>query len=409
MMSKYNKISLKQLLKIVCAIAFLIPFFCFSQNVGIKTQSPSQTLDINGSLRIRSINTAGTSTVKDSVMVFENDGVVKYASSSQIIQQIPQGFFPMVTNSKLTGTGTSSNPLGIPSLSASINQALGWDNTSGWIPVHQISSSNWLSVGNSNTLSTNFLGATNDISFNIRSNNTTMLQFGRRQTLGLFDSSNTGLYPYNQPNDAVAYIRGTNGNSSLQFESSMSQIYKPVFFTDSSGNFGFRGSAAGNDWFEATSSGSNNDGSLRFTIGDDGNEPIVFRKYNNSTNSYVEMMRMKGLGLDNRVTVGINVNGNQPNSTFEVKGSVSRSISTITASTTLTEAQYTLLLNNSNTITVTLPSASGSRGRIYVLKKLTSSTVNISSYLNRLSSSSTVLPNGVTQLQSDGTNWQQIN
>ena len=121
------------------------------------------------------------------------------------------------------------------------------------------------------------------------------------------------------------------------------------------------------------------------------------------------MMRMQGLGLNNRVTVGINVNGSQPNSTFEVKGSVSRSISQITASTTLTESQYTVLLNNSNTITITLPSASAFRGRIYVLKKLTSNTVNISSYLNRLSSSATVLPNGVTQLQSDGTNWQQIN
>lgn len=409
MMLNFNKIILKQLFIIACAIVFLIPFFCFSQNVGIKTQSPTQTLDVNGSLRVRSINTAGTNTAKDSILVFENDGVLKYASSSQIIQQVPQGFFPMTTNAKLTGTGTSSNPLGISSLSASINQALGWDNLLGWTPVHQISSSNWLTVGNSNTLATNFLGATSDISFNIRSNNTTMLQFGRRQTLGLFDSSNTGLYPYNQPNDAVAYIRGTNGNSSLQFESSMSQIYKPVFFTDSNGNFGFRGSAGGNDWFEVTSSGSSNNASLQFTIGDEGNEPIVFRKYNNSTNSFVEMMRMKGLGLNNRVTVGINVNGNQPNSTFEVKGSVSRSISRITASTTLTESQYTVLLNNSNTITVTLPSASASRGRIYVLKRLTSNTVNISSYLNRLSSSATVLPNGVTQLQSDGTNWQQIN
>lgn len=407
-MSNFNKTQMN-LFKTVYAIVFLLPFFCFSQNIGIKTQSPTQTLDVNGSIRVRSINTAGTSTVKDSILVFENDGVLKYASSSQIIQQVPQGVFPMVTNAKLTGTGTSSNTLGISSLSAGINQALGWNNLLGWTPVDQISSSNWLSVGNGNTLATNFLGATNDISFDIRSNNTTMLQFGRRQTLGLFDSSITGLYPYNQPNDAVAYIRGTNGNSSLQFESSMSQTYKPVFFTDSNGNFGFRGSAAGNDWFEVTSSGISNNASLQFTIGDEGNEPIVFRKYNNSTNSFIEMMRMQGLGLNNRVTVGINVNGSQPNSTFEVKGSVSRSISQITASTTLTESQYTVLLNNSNTITITLPSASAFRGRIYVLKKLTSNTVNISSYLNRLSSSATVLPNGVTQLQSDGTNWQQIN
>lgn len=382
--------------------------FAWSQKVGVKTTSPTETLDINGSLRVRGINLTGTTALKDRIMVFENDGVVKYVTSSAIIRQMPLGFFGLNTASSLVGNGNVANPLGIASLSANTNQALGWDGTK-WLPVDQLSSSNWLFVGNSNTTSTNLLGTINDISMSIRSNNTTMLQFGKRNTLNLYDSSNTGLYPYNQQDNSVSYIRGTNGNSSLQFESSTSQSYKPVFFTTSDGNFGFRGSSAGNDWFEVSSSGSSNNGSLQFTIGDNGDEPIIFRKYNKSTDTFVEMMRMQGLGLNNLVRVGINMQGNVANSTLQINGSVTKKVDVINADTTLTEFQHTVFINNSSSINVTLPTASTCKGRIYILKKLSSGTVNITSFINRNSSNSNVLSARVTQLQSDGSNWQQIN
>lgn len=379
-----------------------------SQNIGINTTLPTKSLDVNGNLRVRGNLQRASNAAKDSIMVFENDGIVKYTSASKIIQQIPTGYFPMVKNSTLKGTGTTANQLGIYQMSANTNQALGWTG-SYWQPVDQLSSSNWLFVGNSNTTNVNILGNVNDAIMDIRSNNTSMLQVGTRQTLNLYDSSNTGLYPYNQPNNSVSYIRGTGGNSSLQFESSSSLSYKPVFFTDSDGNFGFRGSAAGNDWFEVASKGSSNNGSLQFTIGDDGNEPIIFRKFNATTKTYVEMMRMQGTGLSNIVRTGINLNGNTPNSTFQVNGSISKSISTKSTSTTLTELDYVVLINNSSTITITLPSAATCIGRIYILKRQTSQIVNISDYLNRLSATSSSLPNGVTQIQSDGANWQQIN
>lgn len=385
----------------------LLSTFTYAQNVGILTNSPTKTLDINGDLRVRKINLKGSVMAKDSVLVLDGKGVFKFVKSTNIIKQVPEGTFPMVASSDFLGNGTIQNPLGFTQLSAQINQALGW-TASGWKPVNQISASNWLFVGNNNTAESNFLGTTNDIAMNIRSNNTPILSFGRRQTLGLFDGSNTGLYPYNQANNSVSYIRGTNGNSAMQFESLSSKLYKPVFFTTSDGNFGFRGSAAGDDWFEVASDGANNNGSLKFTIGDDGNEPIVFRKLNKDSGNYVELMRMQGIGLNNTVRVGVNTNGIVANSTFEVNGSVSRSIESITTNKILGENNYSIILNTTIS-SITLPAANSCKGRIYILKKASTQSVTISSYSNRLSVNVTSLPSGVTHLQSDGANWQQIN
>lgn len=340
-------------------------------------------------------------------MVTDGKGNLKYVSSTKIMEQIPLGRFPMQTTNFFQGNGTAGNPLKIANLSAQVSQVLGWTAT-GWNPITQTSASNWSFSGNANTLAANLLGTITDVIMNISSNNTTMLSFGRRQTLGLFDESSTGLYPYNQADNSVSYIRGSNGVSAMQFESASSLKYKPLFYTAAGGNFGFRGSAAESDWFEVASNGTSNDGSLGFTIGDDGNEPIIFRKFNKDTKSYVELMRMQGTGLNSEVRVGINTNGQVANSTFEVKGSIAKTVKAVTANVILRELDYTSVLNASVS-TVTLPAATSCRGRIYILKKTSTQTVTISSYRNRINLATTNLPQGTVQLQSDGTNWQQIN
>jgi hypothetical protein len=78
------------------------------------------------------------------------------------------------------------------------------------------------------------------------------------------------------------------------------------------------------------------------------------------------------------VKVGIG-NGNQtPNSTLDVKGSVSKSIVTKTADYTPTDQDYTILYT-SNGPDLTLPSANSCKGRIYVVATtdFSSSTVKI--------------------------------
>jgi hypothetical protein len=285
-------------------------------------------------------------------------------------------------------------------------QVLTWNGTNtNWAPANP---NNWLLTGNNNaTYNTNFLGTINDVPMTIRSNNTAMLEVGRRQTLGLYDSSNTGLFPYNQPNASVAYVRGTGGNSALQFEASGASFYKPIFFTDSDGNFMMRGSSAATDFFEMGSAGSANNGSFICTIGDDGDEPIIFRKYNYNPAGYVELMRLQGTGLNNTVRAGINTNGITANSTLQVVGSVSKSIVSTATALTLDDTHYTVIVTAN--VNITLPAANSCTGRYYIVKKTFNGTSTISSYIDNNASASTSLVRGVYHLQSDGTNWQRLN
>jgi hypothetical protein len=315
------------------------------------------------------------------------------------------------TNATLTGSGFNGSVLGLAQQGATLNQVLKWNGTT-WLPgtetgVTPINS--WLYTGNSTgvTYPANFLGTTTDVPMSIRSNNTAMLEVGRRQTIGLYDATNTGLFPYNQPNASVMYVRGTAGNSALEFESSGAAFYKPIFFTDSDGNFKMRGSSAGTDFFDLGSSGTANNGRLDFTIGDDGDEPIVFSKYNYTPVATIEMMRMQGTGLNNAVRVGINMAGTVANSTFQVRGSVATNIVTTAAALTLNETNYTVIV--SANVNITLPAANTCTGRIYIIKKTVNGNSNISNFINNNAAVANTIARGVFQLQSDGTNWQQIN
>ena len=315
------------------------------------------------------------------------------------------------TNTTLTGSGFNGSALGLAQQGATLNQVLKWNGTT-WLPATETAVTpinSWLYTGNSTgvTYPANFLGTTTDVPMSIRSNNTAMLEVGRRQTIGLYDVTNTGLFPYNQANASVMYVRGTAGNSALQFESSGAAFYKPLFFTDADGNFKMRGSSAGTDFFELGSSGAANNGRLDFTIGDDGDEPMVFSKYNYTPEATIEMMRMQGTGLNNAVRVGINVDGTVANSTFQVKGSVATNIVTTTAALTLNETNYTVIVTAN--VTITLPAANTCTGRIYIIKKTFNGNSPISNFINNNAATVNTLSRGVFQLQSDGTNWQQIN
>jgi hypothetical protein len=311
-------------------------------------------------------------------------------------------------NTTLTGAGTTTSPLGLAQQGAITGQVLKWNGTN-WLPGNEAASLNWLITGNSNAVyNTNFIGTINDVPLTLRSNNTPMLEVGRRQTIGLLDQTGTGLFPYNQPNASVMYVRGTGGVSALQFEANGASFYKPIFFTDADGNFVMRGSSAGTDFFEMGSGGATgNNGRFNFTIGDDGDEPIIFSKYNYTPVSTVEMMRLQGTGLNNEVRVGINTAGVTANSTFQVTGSISTSIITTAANLTLNATHYTVILTANATIT--LPAANTCTGRMYIIKKTANGNATISTYIDNSGAASTTLQRDVYQLQSDGTNWQKIN
>lgn len=105
-----------------------------SSQIGINTQKPTETLDVNGSVRIRSIKQTGPSTsAKDSIVAFDNGGVLKRVTAAQIVAE-GNGLVSVVTASPLTGNGTAANPVVLGQNGASNEQLLQWNGTT-WIPV----------------------------------------------------------------------------------------------------------------------------------------------------------------------------------------------------------------------------------------------------------------------------------
>ncbi len=122
---------------------------------------------------------------------------------------------------------------------------------------------------------------------------------------------------------------------------------------------------------------------------------------------------IEALRIDADQNVGIGTT--TPTSTLQTGGSFGTSITTNTGAITLNNTNHTIIITGNSTIT--LPPANSVPGRIYILKNPDTAAiatspdfvVNISNYLDSLGENQTTLLPGVTQLQSDGTNWQQIN
>lgn len=109
----------------------------------------------------------------------------------------------------------------------------------------------------------------------------------------------------------------------------------------------------------------------------------------------------------NHTTGNVGIGVGNPTSRLHTIGSEARQITTITAATTLGEHRY-IIAAGATTYAITLPAASSCIGRIYTIKTI-QITKSISSFLNINNTATKVLRlHSVTNLISDGTNWQQI-
>lgn len=160
-------------------------------------------------------------------------------------------------------------------------------NGSAWVSLltsSGISGSAWSLTGNAGTNpASHFIGSTDNIQVTFKSNNQSYMELGSRQTLGLVQQ----YQDYTDGTEQVMLLK-----SALQFDAPAANFYKPKFYTDASGNFRMKGSSAGTDLFEFGSTGANNNGGLDFIIGDDGDEPIVFKSYNYQVGTS-EIMRLQ--------------------------------------------------------------------------------------------------------------------
>jgi hypothetical protein len=321
---------------------------------------------------------------------------------------VPNNFLEVKGTAGSAISGLRLTGLGTVTPGSYLNNVLGVNTNGDVVVTSNSGSSSWALAGNSNATATSFLGTSTDVKMSLGSNGKSIIEFGKRSTLGLVQSD----ADYSDANQYLVNIKG-NGTSALQFEASGADFYKPIFFTTPQGNFRLKGSAAGNDFFELGSSGSSNNGSLEFVVGDDGNEPIVFKKYNYSSAANVEMMRLQGTGLDDKVRVGIKTNGAVANSTLQVGGSLSLAVSRISGgSVTLDDSYYSVILTSGtySNPAVILPVASSCAGRIYVIKNYSGGTryTNLN-YVNKMGITTTSLAsNNSFMLQSDGTEWQLI-
>lgn len=407
-------------MRILCFGLLFVFGLPVSAQIGIGTNTPSSSsvLELSstnrGFLMPRIALTSATdvttvTTPAKGLMVYNTalggltpEGLYLWNGSkwSAVIDDTPNAFHGDVSGN--TGSnkvvGIRNRPVVFPT-TPTATQFLRFNGTS-WVNSNDVSSQNWLMTGNTFTSASNFLGTTDDVKMTLKSYNQSFFEFGRRQTLGLTQ----GYTDYTNDNQLVTHLR-----SAIQFEAPGASFYKPIFFVTGNGNFRFKGSAAGNDYFEIGAAGSTaNDGSVEFIIGDDGNEPIVFEKFNNT--SKIEMMRMQGTGLNTDVRIGVNTAAAVANSVLEVKGSQSRSIVSTNTNITLSDNHHTVVFTGgAATITATLPNAAVMPGRTYVIRNTSGNVKVISSYIDQTGAAITsIANNSVIWLQSDGTNWISI-
>ena len=291
--------------------------------IGVGTTTPNSTLDVRGSLSTgyRTFTASTTALITDNILVFTGTSAATLTLPTAVSIA---GRSYQVKNASLTGptplltiATTSSQTIdGLTSWSLTdLYQTVTLvSNGTNWHVVSYLPSSSavsWSQTGNSNiNPATNFLGTSDDKQMILKSNAQSFLEFGRRQTLGLTQ----GYTDYNDNNEKVTYVR-----SALQFEAANAQFYKPKMYTDANGNFRVKGSSAGTDYFEFGSTGSNNDGGFEFIIGDDGDEPILFKSYNYLTGTS-EIMRLQS----GRMAVGSNAfNATNPEKLLIDAGSTS--------------------------------------------------------------------------------------
>ncbi|SFD06810.1 hypothetical protein SAMN05518672_101309 [Chitinophaga sp. CF118] len=274
----------------------------YIQNISSGTQTANYSISGNGSIG-GTLNLPSLTT-----------GSVPFIGASGLVSQNNTNFFWDNTNNRLgLGTNTPNRTLevggtvpasglsglrltgmGAATLQSPLTNVLALNATGDVIVTSNPASNNWLITGNTGVnSSTQFLGTTDDVKMVIKSNNNSFLEFGRRQTLGLVQA----YTDYTDNDEKVTYVR-----SALQFEVPAAvSFYKPKMWTTSDGNFRMKGPSAGTDYFEFGATGTANNGGFEFIIGDDGDEPIVFKSYYYVTAATTEIMRLQ----NNNVGIGL--------------------------------------------------------------------------------------------------------
>lgn len=169
--------------------------------------------------------------------------------------------------------------------------------------------------------------------------------------------------------------------------------------------------------FETTTTGKNSVAAGEGTTAQ-AYSSIVIGKYNTLAGNSglwvnTDPLLVAGNGVDNTTRSDAMVlykNGN-----LSISGALNLPVTTVSANTTLNATNYTVLVNSSGSIIITLPLANSSKGRIYVIKKVITTGGTVTILRQGTDTIDGVASQAISTLwakiivQSDGANWYIIN
>ncbi len=251
----------------------------------------------------------------------------------------------------------------------------------------------WNTTGNAGTSSANsFLGTTDNISMRIKTNNLLRIvidsAFGNVAIGGAITNRKLNV----------------TDSSTVVYSATGSTAFPAGLFSGITNTSPINGSMAG-FLFNPTNSGSTGQiGYMGAVSNNSGFAPDIVIGQRNASATYAERIRLTAAGL-------VGVGTSTPNSTLHVSGATSHSITTVTGNTTLDGTHWTVLVNNSGNVTMTLPAAAGCSGRVYNIKKIATGAFTVTIQGNGAENIDAANTNVITAqwdsrtIQSNGTQW----
>jgi hypothetical protein len=286
------------------------------------------------------------------------------------------------------------------------------------------SSNAWSLLGNTGTSSgTNFIGTTDNTSLTFRTNN---ISHAVLDSTGNFGIGTAVSFNTTAPEKLLVNAGTTTSYNAVVAKGSVNNYFQLNINNQNAGTNASSDVVAtadnGNESVNYVDLGIN---SSAYTAGIMGNadDAYLYTTGNNfvmgTANPGMSLIFLTGgtsEATNQRMVItgtgNVGINATAPNSTLQVAGSLAMSVTTKTANATVAAIDFTVLCNNTTgPITITLPTAVGIGGRMYIIKKTSpaGNTVTIAcNGTQTIDGNATYLLTtqySSLMIQSDGVNW----
>ena len=286
------------------------------------------------------------------------------------------------------------------------------------------SSNAWSLVGNSGTVSgVNFVGTTDNNSLTFRTNN---IPHAVLDSTGNFGVGSAVSWSVAAPEKLLVNAGVTTSYNAVVAKGSVNNYFQLNINNQSSGASASSDVVAtadnGNETTNYVDLGINSSGNTSGSMGN-ADDAYLYTTGNNfvmgTANPGTSLIFLTGgtsEATNQRMVItgtgNVGINNVAPNSTLQVTGSLAMSVTTKTANATVAPIDFTVLCNNTTgPITITLPTAAGIGGRMYIIKKTSAAGNNVTVVCNGAQTidgnATYLLTNQYSSImiQSDGVNW----